>query len=96
MYSNLKNYENIYNCLRVIQQNKNRKLFSDNYLVADVLKSTTLLFLFIGQVSEKRFQEAMDDVIKQNNKVDQDHYTEAVWHFNGEKISEGEHHRKLS
>ena len=25
MYSNMKNYKSIYNCLRVIQQNKNRK-----------------------------------------------------------------------
>ncbi|XP_053372636.1 von Willebrand factor A domain-containing protein 7-like [Mercenaria mercenaria] len=41
-----------------------------------------------GQVSEKRFQEAIDDIVKQNNKVDQDHYTEAMWHFNGEKITE--------
>ena len=40
-------------------------------------------------MSEKRFQEAIDDIIKQNNKVDQDHYREAVWHFNGEKIREG-------
>ena len=30
MYSNMKNYENIYNCLRVIQPNKNRKLNSAN------------------------------------------------------------------
>ncbi|KAK3607797.1 hypothetical protein CHS0354_031297 [Potamilus streckersoni] len=41
-----------------------------------------------GLVSEKRFQEAMDDIVKHNNKVDQDHPTEAVWHFNGEKIRE--------
>ena len=33
MYPNMKNYENIYNCLRVIQQNKNRKL-----IAADLLK----------------------------------------------------------
>ena len=33
MYANMKNYENIYNCLRVIQQNKNRQL-----LAADLLK----------------------------------------------------------
>ncbi|KAL3836670.1 hypothetical protein ACJMK2_022092 [Sinanodonta woodiana] len=41
-----------------------------------------------GLVSEKRFQEAMDDIVKHNNKVDQDHPNEAVWHFNGEKIRE--------
>ena len=59
---------------------------------ANLLISFHIFCLLIGQVSEKRFQEAMDDVIKQNNKVDQDHYTEAVWHFNGEKISEGEYY----
>ncbi|XP_052253774.1 von Willebrand factor A domain-containing protein 7-like isoform X2 [Dreissena polymorpha] len=41
-----------------------------------------------GQVSEKRFQEAIDDLVKHNNKVDQDHYSEAAWHFNGEQIKE--------
>ena len=30
LYSNMKYYENIYNCLRVIQQSKNRKLKNDN------------------------------------------------------------------
>ncbi|KAL4228607.1 Von Willebrand factor A [Mactra antiquata] len=42
-----------------------------------------------GQESEKRFQEAIDDIVKQNNKVDQDHFSEAAWHFNGEQIKEG-------
>ncbi|WAR05598.1 VWA7-like protein [Mya arenaria] len=41
-----------------------------------------------GVVSEKRFQEAIDDIVKQNNKVDQDHYAEAAWHFNGEQIQQ--------
>ena len=30
MYSNMKNFENIYNGLRIIQQNKNKKLKNDN------------------------------------------------------------------
>ncbi|XP_067685699.1 von Willebrand factor A domain-containing protein 7-like [Haliotis asinina] len=42
-----------------------------------------------GTVSEKRFQEAIDDIVKANNRVDQDHYTEAAWHVNGEAIKEG-------
>lgn len=49
-----------------------------------------------GQVSEKRFQEAIDDIVKQNNMVDQDHYNEAVWHFNGETIKEGEYGKLLA
>ncbi|XP_046570408.1 von Willebrand factor A domain-containing protein 7-like [Haliotis rubra] len=41
-----------------------------------------------GTVSEKRFQEAIDDIVKANNRVDQDHYSEAAWHVNGEAIKE--------
>ena len=75
-------------------ESNGRSLTTDHLNIFSVTtgKSTKvpyILCILIGQVSEKRFQEAMDDVIKQNNKVDQDHYTEAVWHFNGEKISEG-------
>ncbi|XP_071103361.1 von Willebrand factor A domain-containing protein 7-like [Haliotis cracherodii] len=46
-----------------------------------------------GTVSEKRFQEAIDDIVKANNRVDQDHYTEAAWHVNGEAIKEA--HEKM-
>ncbi|XP_046570368.1 von Willebrand factor A domain-containing protein 7-like [Haliotis rubra] len=42
-----------------------------------------------GTVSEKRFQEAIDDIVKANNRVDQDHYSESAWHVNGEAIKEG-------
>jgi hypothetical protein len=54
-----------------------------------------LIVVVTGQVSEKRFQEAIDDIVKQNNKVDQDHYTEALWHFNGEKITEGDYYMDI-
>ncbi|XP_033758555.1 LOW QUALITY PROTEIN: uncharacterized protein LOC117340882 [Pecten maximus] len=36
--------------------------------------------------SETRFQEAINDLVKQNTKVDQEHYREAVWYVNGEQI----------
>ncbi|XP_071103194.1 von Willebrand factor A domain-containing protein 7-like [Haliotis cracherodii] len=42
-----------------------------------------------GTVSEKLFQEAIDDIVKANNRVDQDHYSESAWHVNGEAIKEG-------
>ncbi|XP_046570407.1 von Willebrand factor A domain-containing protein 7-like [Haliotis rubra] len=42
-----------------------------------------------GTVSEKLFQEAIDDIVQANNRVDQDHYSEAAWHVNGEAIKEG-------
>ena len=48
---------------------------------------------FLGEISEKRFQQAIDDIVKHNNKVDQDHYNEAAWHFNGEQIREGYYRR---
>lgn len=56
--------------------------------IADITARRLYDKYYGGQVSEKRFQEAIDDIVKQNNKVDQDHYTEALWHFNGEKITE--------
>ena len=47
------------------------------------------LYLLVGTRSAKRFQEAIDQIIRYNNKVDLDHYNEAAWHFNGEQITEG-------
>lgn len=38
--------------------------------------------------SDVPFQNAIDDIIRYNNKVDQDHQNEAAWHFNGEQINE--------
>ncbi|XP_067687797.1 von Willebrand factor A domain-containing protein 7-like [Haliotis asinina] len=56
------------------------------------MKEITTKALFdaynVGTVSEKRFQEAIDDIVKANNRVDLDHYTEAAWHVNGEAIKE--------
>ncbi|XP_071103193.1 von Willebrand factor A domain-containing protein 7-like [Haliotis cracherodii] len=54
----------------------------------DITSSTLFDAYYDGTVSEKRFQEAIDDIVKANNRVDQDHYTEAAWHVNGEAIKE--------
>ncbi|XP_055997711.1 von Willebrand factor A domain-containing protein 7-like [Ostrea edulis] len=40
-------------------------------------------------VPEKKFQSAMDDIVNYNSKVDREHSSEAAWHFNGERISQG-------
>ena len=48
MYLNMKNYENIYNCLRVIQQNKNRKLKSANCWQQTSLKEHHTVFSYIA------------------------------------------------
>ncbi|XP_076091883.1 uncharacterized protein LOC143063560 isoform X3 [Mytilus galloprovincialis] len=39
-----------------------------------------------GSRSPRRLQDAIDNIVRYNNKVDQDHYNEAAWHFNGEQI----------
>ncbi|OWF51464.1 von Willebrand factor A domain-containing protein 7 [Mizuhopecten yessoensis] len=44
--------------------------------------------------SETRFQEAINDIVKQNTKVDQEHYREAVWYVNGEQIPQA--HTRLN
>ena len=46
MYSNMKYYENICNCLRVIQQNINRKLKSANCWQRTSLSSLNCLHFF--------------------------------------------------
>ena len=58
MYSNMKSYENICNCIRVIQQDKNRKLKSANCWQQTSLNSVSnRVFLF----PEPRFQVKLLD-----------------------------------
>ncbi|KAJ8307438.1 hypothetical protein KUTeg_015522 [Tegillarca granosa] len=57
-----------------------RKLYDAYYGNSRVCLPTT---------SDVPFQNAIDDIIRYNNKVDQDHQNEAAWHFNGEQINEG-------
>ncbi|XP_071153469.1 uncharacterized protein [Mytilus edulis] len=42
--------------------------------------------VYAGSRSPRRLQDAIDNIVRYNNKVDQDHYNEAAWHFNGEQI----------
>ena len=51
MYSNMKNYENICNCLRVIQQDINRKLKSANCWQRTSLREYTVYFILVIQTT---------------------------------------------
>ncbi|VDI37493.1 Hypothetical predicted protein, partial [Mytilus galloprovincialis] len=44
--------------------------------------------VYAGSSSPRRLQDAIDNIVRYNNKVDQDHYNEAAWHFNGEQIEQ--------
>ena len=56
MYSNMKYYENICNCLRVIQQNINRKLKSANCWQRTSLSRVVRLFAYAK--TKKQIREA--------------------------------------
>ncbi|XP_063420891.1 von Willebrand factor A domain-containing protein 7-like [Mytilus trossulus] len=44
--------------------------------------------VYAGSRSPRRLQDAIDNIVRYNNQVDQDHYNEAAWHFNGEQIEQ--------
>ncbi|XP_076091880.1 von Willebrand factor A domain-containing protein 7-like [Mytilus galloprovincialis] len=44
--------------------------------------------VYAGSSSPRRLQDAIDNIVRYNNEVDQDHYNEAAWHFNGEQIEQ--------
>ena len=63
MYSNMKYYENICNCLRVIQQDKNRKLKSANCWQQTSLSHFFLMNLFQIFVSSYRNHMVIFDIV---------------------------------
>ncbi|XP_052092523.1 von Willebrand factor A domain-containing protein 7-like [Mytilus californianus] len=44
--------------------------------------------VYAGSRSPRRLQDAIDNIVSYNNKVDQDHHNVAAWHFNGEQIEQ--------